>query len=195
MTMLLESRVTLQLQVGETAKERCSPPAVPTDITKWKTEFIHFMHEARIKRSIPALSNIIAWVLFCNSPCPCLIFLMYLWKYISISVNAWKSMEQNTKHNQCWSWCNIITHVQPPTCTRRRDVDKNGSSVRNPDTIKQSANDNSCCCKLSQAVTSCDKLSQGVTSLRGRVKSEAKPHVETLWSHTVVRMITLLKRG
>ena len=122
--------------------------------------YSHFLHEARIKRSIPALSNIIAWVLFCNSPCPCLIFLTYLWKYISISVNAWKSMEQNTKHNQCRSWCNIITHVQPPTCTRRRDVDKNGSSVRNPDTIKQSANDNSCCCKLSQAVTSCHKVWQ-----------------------------------
>ena len=43
----------------------------------------------------------------------------------------------------------IIVHVQPLTCTRGRDVDKNGSSVRNPDTLKHSANDNRSC-RLSQ---------------------------------------------
>ena len=150
MTLLLESRVSLQLQVGKTVKETFSVSNRHHRVENRIRLFSLFLDEAWINRSILAFFNIIvAWMNICE-----------FWKSLNI-LHSTLNLEKWQHHRYLWFVLMkghktksmliliIIVHVQPLTCTRRRDVDKNGSSVRNPDTLKHSANDNRSC-RLSQ---------------------------------------------
>ena len=179
--------------------EHSSPPAVPTDITKWKTDFIlTFCTKPESKEayqhfpiSLPGCYSVIPLALAWFFWCICENTSQYLWmpenpwnktqNTINVDPDVISSRMFNLQHaHDDATWIRTEAALEIPTQSNNQQM-----------IIAAAAS----CHKLWQAVTSCDKLSQGVTSLRGRVKSEAKPHVETLWSHTVVRMITLLKRG